>query len=372
MRATKAIIHLDCLQKNIQSIRNKIGSQVGICVPIKADAYGHGSVHVAVTAIRSGAGCLAVAGVQEGIELRESGIVAPILLLSLPLLEELPAVIKHRLTLMIPDKTFAEAVSEAAREQGEIADIHIKIDTGMGRIGCTAEHAADLAKYIMSCKSLRYAGTASHLSSADSDKNDDIAYTKKQIALFEESIFRIKETGIDPGIIHIANSGGVVLHEDSYFNMVRPGLLIYGYPPIESMAEKVPVKPVMELRTNIVFMKQVKKGDYISYGRTWQAKEDTVIATLPIGYADGLPRALSGRFSVCINGKLYPIVGRICMDQCMVDLGQNPPVNRWDEVSVFGGGDTLLNAADIAKILNTIPYEITCNINKRVPRVYVT
>jgi alanine racemase len=375
MRATKAVIHLDRLQLNIELIRKKVGPKVGICVPIKADAYGHGATRVAVAAIRAGAGSLAVASVQEGIELRESGIVAPILLLSLPILEELPAVVKHRLTSLVPDAEFAKALALAAKEQGEIADVHLKIDTGMGRIGCNIDEAAQLAASITSCKSLRYTGTASHLSVADSTQSDDIAYTKKQIALFQEAVAKIKAAGIDPGIVHIANSGAIVLHEDSYFDMVRPGLLMYGYPPIESMAETVPVKPVMELVTNIVFMKNVKKGDYISYGRTWQASEDTVLATLPIGYADGLPRTLSGNFSVCIHGKLYPLAGRICMDQCMVDLGINPPVSRWDQVSIFGGADTccdtVQSAADIAKKLGTIPYEITCNINKRVPRVYI-
>ncbi|MDR2900004.1 MAG: alanine racemase [Treponema sp.] len=371
MRATKAIIHLDCLKANIESIRRKIGPRVRICVPIKADAYGHGATRVAVAAIRAGAACLAVASVQEGIELRESGIVAPILLLSLPLLEELPAVVEHHLTLMVSDADIAEALDIEAQRQCEIADVHIKIDTGMGRIGCNPCEAAELATFISTCDSLRYTGTASHFSAADSVNPDDIAYTKHQISIFKDAVEKIKAAGIDPGIIHIANSGAVILHEDSYFDMVRPGLLIYGYPPIESMANTVPVKPVMEIVTNIVFTKQVKKGDYVSYGRTWQAREDTVLATLPIGYADGLPRALSSHFSVCINGTRYPLVGRICMDQCMVDLGLNPPVSRWDQVTVFGGEDASFDAADIAKKLETIPYEITCNINKRVPRVYL-
>ncbi len=365
------MIHLDRLKANIESIRTKIGSRVAICVPIKADGYGHGAVRVAVAAIRSGAACLAVASVQEGIELRESGIVAPILLLSLPVLEELPAVAEHRLTLLVPDKEFAKEAAAAAQHQDEILRVHIKVDTGMGRIGCSPGDTPELAKYIVSCKSLCYAGTASHLSAADSDNPDDIAYTKKQISLFKDAVSGIKAAGIDPGIVHMANSGGVVLHEDSYFDMVRPGLLVYGYPPIESIADMVPVNPVMELITNIVFIKKVKKGDFISYGRIWQAPEDTTIATLPVGYADGLPRALSGDFSVCINGTMYPVVGRICMDQCMVDLGKNPPVNRWDQVSLFGGLDGSLDAAGVAKKLDTIPYEITCNINKRVPRVYL-
>jgi alanine racemase len=371
MRATKAIIRLDRLRSNIAAIRAKVGPDVRICVPVKADAYGHGSVRVAVAAIRSGATYLAVASVQEGVELREAGIVTPILLFSLPIPEELPDVVSHRISPLVPDLEFARETADAAEAAGEILSVHLKIDTGMGRIGCRPEEAADLARSVAAMKALKIEGTATHLAVGDSTDPDDVAYTKRQIESFRKALHAIRDAGIDPGIAHAAHSGGVALHPDSFFDMVRPGLLVYGYPPVEDRSDAVPVSAVMELDTSIVFIKRVKKGESISYGRIWTAERDTTIATLPVGYADGLPRRMSGKISVLIGGKRYPIVGRICMDQCMVDLGDDGSIKRWDRATIFGGDPRGSSAADLARELGTIPYEITCGINKRVPRVYV-
>lgn len=371
MRATKAIIRLDRLRSNIAAIRAKVGPGVRICVPVKADAYGHGAVRVAVAAIRSGATYLAVASVQEGVELREAGIVAPILLFSLPIPEELPDIVEHRIAPLVPDAEFAQAVADAAEAVGETLPVHLKIDTGMGRIGCRPEEAADLARTIVSMKALKLEGTATHLAVGDSTDPDDVAYTAGQLSAFREAVDSIRQAGIDPGIAHAAHSGAVAMHPDSFFDMVRPGLLVYGYPPVEDRSDAVPVSPVMELDTSVVFLKRVKKGESISYGRIWTADRDTTVATLPVGYADGLPRRLSGKISALIAGKKYPIVGRICMDQCMVDLGNDSGVERWERVTIFGGDSRGCSAADLARELGTIPYEITCGINKRVPRVYV-
>jgi alanine racemase len=178
----------------------------------------------------------------------------------------------------------------------------------------------------------------------------------------------IRKAGIDPGIVHAANTGAVAFHEDAFLDMVRPGILLYGYAP-DGAETVLPVKPVMELVSRIVFIKQVKKGETVSYGRTWTADRDTTIATIPVGYGDGLPRRLSGDVAVRINGAMYPLAGRICMDQCMVDLGPDTAIRRWDKVTIFGGDAP--SAADIAAKLGTISYEITCGINKRVPRVYI-
>jgi alanine racemase len=173
---------------------------------------------------------------------------------------------------------------------------------------------------------------------------------------------------LNPGIVHAANSGAVILHPDAWFDMVRPGILVYGYKTVEEKESSIQVEPVMELRTNVSLIKQVKKGESISYGRTWIAPQDTHVAVLPVGYGDGLPRLLSNKWQVFIGGKAYPLVGRICMDQCMADLGQSQEVHRWDEAVLFGGPAP--SAAVVAEKVGTIPYEITCNINKRVPRVY--
>lgn len=375
MRATRALIHLGRLKSNIAAVRARVGSSVKICVPIKADAYGHGAVRVAVAAIRAGASYLAVASPQEGIELRESGIVAPILLLSLPIPEELPQIVANGITPLVADEEFAEAVAAAAREQfeasGERTAVHLKIDTGMGRIGCEPEDAAALAKAVAGMPELKIEGTATHLAVADSLDADDIAYTEEQIRLFADAVASIREAGIDPGLAHAANSGGVALHPSSWFDMVRPGILVYGYPPAPELAERIVVKPVMELETRIVFLKKTKRGQSVSYGRQWTAERETTIATLPVGYADGLPRRLSNKVRVLIGDREYPIVGRICMDQCMADLGAETGIKRWDRAVIFGPDPRGPSAEDLARELGTIPYEITCGINRRVPRVYL-
>jgi alanine racemase len=370
MRATRAIIHLDKFYHNLRLVREKIGPACGFCVPVKADAYGHGAVRIAEAALNAGARYLAVASVGEGAELREAGIDAPILLFSQPLREELPDIAALNLSLFISDKEFAVEASRTAEEAGKVFPVHIKIDTGMGRMGCRPEEAADLAAAVAACKGLHCTGTATHLAAADSLGEEDFRYTQKQLALFREAVESIKNAGFDPGVVHAANSGALVLHKDSYFDMVRPGILLYGYTPAAGTVFALPAEPVMELVTRIVFIKEVKKGESVSYGRTWIAPENTVAAVLPVGYGDGLPRNLSGNFSVLIQGIPYPLAGRICMDQCMVNLGPNPRIRRWEEVIIFGGQRGAHSAADIAAKLNTIPYEITCNINKRVPRVY--
>ncbi|GHU84101.1 alanine racemase [Spirochaetia bacterium] len=385
MRGTRAIIHLDRLTRNIQAVRNRIGPGRLMCLPVKADAYGHGAVCAARAALAAGVRYLAVAAVQEGALLRKADIDAPVLLLSVPLPEEFSDVIAHNLIPLVTDRELAAGLALAAAEAGKRLPVHLKIDTGMGRVGVTADAAAELAAFINAEPSLEYAGTATHLAVSNSTAEDDIHYTKEQLARFQGALEAIRQTGVKPGIVHAANSGAVLLHEDAWFDMVRPGIMIYGYSPAEAGAEMQgsgesltgtnsgammePLEPVMELESRIVYLKKVHKGETISYGRAWTAPADTWIATIPVGYGDGLPRRLGGRYSVRIRDSFYPLVGRICMDQCMVNLGPETDIRRWEPVTVFGGGGH--SAAAIAEELDTIPYEITCNINKRVPRVYM-
>ena len=366
MQATRAIIHIDNLRRNIEVARNKIGPHPKICLPVKADAYGHGAVCLSQYALDAGVEYLAVAGVSEGAELRSSGINAPILLLSQALPEELPLIAPLELIPLVSDVEFIEEAARAAEEAKKQLTIHLKMDTGMGRLGCHPDEAVSLAKKIVSCSWLRLGGVATHLSVSDSPESDDIAYTKEQLRWFRETLASIRNAGIDPGLAHAANSGALVLHEDSYFDMVRPGLFLYGYSPVKNYP--LSTVPVMELRSAVVFIKKVKKGEDISYGRTWTAQEDTFIGVIPAGYADGFPCGLSSNHSVLIRGKSYPLAGRICMDQCVVNLGPETEVQRWDEAVIFG--PDFINVANMAEKLNTIPYEITCNINKRVPREY--
>jgi len=366
MRATRAIVRLDRFSANFRAIQEKIGPKRRICVPVKADAYGHGATAIARLSVEAGAYCLGVADVQEGAALRNEGISSPILLFSQPLPSEIPEIIKNELSPLVSDSEFIEMLAKTAAEAKIRLSVHLKIDTGMGRMGCAPADAPILAKQIAAFPVLEYAGTATHLAVSDSTSPEDLAYTEQQIAGFKKALEQIRGAGVDPGIIHAANSGAVALHPEAWFDMVRPGIILYGYNSAGSPSPKV--EPVMELRTNIALIKRVKKGETVSYGRTWTSPHDTAIAVLPAGYADGLPRLASNKWQAVIGGETYPLVGRICMDQCMADLGPNPNVSRWDEASLFGGPAP--SAAVLAERIGTIPYEITCNINKRVPRVY--
>jgi alanine racemase len=368
MRATKAVIHLDNFRRNIEAARRKAGPHPRLCVPVKADAYGHGAVQVSNCALEAGAGYLAVATVAEGAELRAAGIGSPVLLLSQALPGEIPEIISLELSPLVSDGDFIDGLGRAAAQAGKTISLHLKVDTGMGRMGCAPDEAVGLAAKIASMKGLELGGTATHLSVSDSPEPVDMAYTREQISRFRDTVDSIRKAGIEPGIVHAANSGALVFHEDSYFDMIRPGIFLYGYSPAASVRGGLLSEPVMELRSAVVLVKQVRKGDAVSYGRTWIAPRDTSIGVIPVGYADGLPRILSNNFSIYIGGGAYPLVGRICMDQCMVDLGNESAVRRWDEAVIFGPGH--VTAADLAKKIGTIPYEITCNINKRVPRVF--
>jgi len=371
MRATRAIIHLENLQSNIAEIKKHLVPGTKLCIPVKADAYGHGALRVAIAAIRSGASYLAVASVQEGIDLREAGIVAPILSLSLPIPEEIQSIIEYELTPLVVDGEFIAELGKTARSMNRIIPVHLKIDTGMSRIGCSPDEAVSLARQIAKEKHLFLEGTATHLSVADSLESEDVAYTKMQLDAFNGAIADIRKEGFDPGIVHAANSGAVILYPEAHFDMARPGILVYGYSPSNELAGRINVKPVMELESQVVSIKKINAGTAVSYGRTWTASQDTFIATIPVGYADGLIRHLSPGLTVRIGEKDFPVVGKICMDQCMIDIGADPWIQRWDHVTIFGPLPASSSAQTLADIIGTIPYEITCAINKRVPRVYV-
>jgi alanine racemase len=370
---TRAIIHLDRFIGNIEAVKARIGHERRICVPVKADAYGHGVMEIAKISLEAGVYCLGIATVAEGIELRNGGITAPILLFTPSHPAEIPDILTAGLTPFVSDKWYACALNEAAASKIRLP-VHLKIDTGMGRNGCSTEEALALAKYIDACESLELAGTATHFAVSDSTDAKDIAYTQLQLSRFKETVDTIKDAGIDPGIVHSANSGAVILHPDTWLDMVRPGIFLYGYKNADEkeipgfLLKSIQAQPVMELRTTVAIIKKIKKGETVSYGRIWTAPQDTTVAVLPAGYADGFPFLASNKWQVVIGGKTYPVAGRICMDQCCVDLGQESDVRRWDEAVIFGG--CAQDAAVLAAAIGTIPYEITCNINKRVPRVY--
>ncbi|MDR2807968.1 MAG: alanine racemase [Spirochaetaceae bacterium] len=365
MRVTKLIIHLDKFRHNIKCVQERVGTHPLLCVPVKADAYGHGAVAIANTALSAGAACFAIARVEEGIQLRRAGITAPILFLSLASPQDLRRIAIYRLSPFVAEHQDISRLVYTASNIGVKISVHLKIDTGMGRIGCRPEDALNLARHIANSPALEYSGTATHLAVSDSQDPSDIQYTNHQLSIFADAVAAIRQAGIDPGIVHAANSGAVIQHPAAYQDMVRPGIVLYGYSPIPGF----PVEPVMEMCSAIIFIKKVRAGESISYGRTWTAPEDTQIATIPVGYADGLPRLLSGKHRVLIKKKFYPLVGRICMDQCMVDLGPNTDIRRGEPVTIFGGDAD--SASVIADTLGTIPYEIICAIKKRVPRICI-
>ena len=343
-----------------------------ICAAVKADAYGHGATVVARTALEAGVSHLGVATVREGADLRRQGIVAPILLFAQPLPGEIPLIIETGLSPFVSDMEFAALLDKAAATAKTRLAVHLKIDTGMRRLGCAPGEAPAFAERLAASDALDHAGTATHLATSDSTVPGDLAYTEKQIDVFRESVESIRAAGLNPGIVHAANSGAIILHPKAWHDMARPGILLYGYKTasdaaLEAALPPLRVEPVMELRAKVVLAKKVGKGESVSYGRTWVADRDTVIAVLSIGYADGLPRLASNRWQAVIAGEAYPLVGTICMDQCMVDLGPSPKARRWDDAVVFGGAAP--GADVLASRIGTIPYEILCNVNKRVPRV---
>lgn len=369
MRATKAIIHLSNIEHNIKTIQRILTPNVKICVPVKADAYGHGAVEVSRSAIKAGAAMLAVATVDEALELRAAGITHPLLLLGISLPEEIPEIVEHGISTFVADLDYIDALEREAKKKGAKAKVHLKVDTGMSRIGCRPHEAVTLAARIAKSASLSLEGTATHLAVSDSALKPDDEFTLLQIERFQSVLDTFKKSGINGGLAHIANSGAVARFPQAAFDMVRPGILVYGYAPAPDAEGLLNVRPVMELQTQIVSIHKIEKGTSVSYGRAWKAPADTMIATIPVGYADGILRRCSPGLQVTVGGALRPVVGRICMDQCMVDLGMDSGVSRWDTVTVFGEGE--VTAATVARLCNTIPYEITCGINaKRVPRVY--
>ena len=355
------------LEANIRYIRASIDNSTMMCLAVKANGYGHGAVEIGKKAINTGVEYLAVATLGEGEELKAIGPRARILLLGLPLPGEFPRIIRSGISAVVADYSTCEEYQKAAMATGVRARLHLKIDTGMGRIGCPPEQAAELAVAINRSPYLELEGVCTHFPVADSE---DRSFTQDQIDKFKHCITEMREAGVNPGIIHAANSAATQAYPDSWFNMVRVGMAAYGYPQAVSSSSQYELKPVMEFISKIVFLKRVTAGIGLSYGLTHTTKGETVIATVATGYADGYSRAISNRGEVLIRGKRYPVVGTVCMDQLLVDLGPDPDAELYDDVVLFGPDTKGPDAAEVARWAGTISYEVTCGINGRVPRIY--
>ncbi len=369
---THARIHLKNIRFNLENIRNVIGAGRKILLPVKANAYGHGAVEISQLAERVGIDWLGVATVPEGIQLRKAGIRLPILKLGPAYPEEMEEAIGNNLTLTICDMQNAKALNEAARKNRKIEPIHVKVDTGMGRIGISPEDAPELAGFInRELTFLRFEGIWTHLPVSDEASH---SFTQRQLSNFGKIVENVeKRLSGKIELVHAANSGGVLAHPESWLNMVRPGIMAYGYYPSSDVPRKVPLKPGLSFETHISFIKKVTKGTAIGYGRTWVAPEDTWIATFSAGYADGFNRRFSNSGRVLIGGRSFPVVGRVCMDASMANLGPKADARVGDDVILIGrSGDEEITVEEWAKKLDTITYEVTCQIGSRVQRVYDT
>lgn len=370
IRATRACIYIESLKGNLAAIRKSVAPGTAICAAVKANAYGHGVLPVARALRESGVEVLGVSSPFEGEELRQGGDTGRIILFGPTVPDEIPLTVSAGLEPMVTGKSYMDSLEEVlAGMPGEAKiQVHLKVDTGMGRVGCQPEEAVGLARRITANPGMLLAGTTTHFPSADSEEPDDIDFTLKQAAILRQVADDIRNAGIDPGVLHAANSGAIAISPETAFGMIRPGIALYGYGPPLRSGEKL--LPVMELKTKITALKKVSAGTTVSYGRTWRSSRDSWIATLPLGYADGYSRLLSNRAQVLIGGKRYPIAGTVCMDQIMVDLGPETDVALHDDVIVFGPDPSGPDAEELARIIGTISYEITCGISARVPRVY--
>ena len=372
LRATRAYIHLDSLASNLAAVRGTVPAGTLVCAAVKADAYGHGALRVAEALRDAGVEYLGVATPFEGLELREAGDKGGIILYGPTTPEEIPVTVSAGLEPMAPGREYILALAgeAAGRGKGKPLRVHLKVDTGMGRVGCRPEEAPALARLIAETPALELAGVATHFPVGDSQAEDHLGFTRGQVALLKGVADEIAASGIDPGILHAANSGGVAFGSGTELGMVRPGIALYGYGPGLSSGESL--CPVMELKTRITAVKKIRAGETVSYGRTWEAPEDSWVATLPVGYADGYSRLLSNRARVLIKGRTHPVVGTVCMDQMMVRLDGEGDIAPYDEVTLFGPDPAGPDAEELAGLMGTISYEVTCGISRRVPRIYVT
>ncbi len=367
---THAQIHLGNIRANIEGIRNKIGADRKMLIAVKANGYGHGAIEVSRMAERIGVDWLGVATVPEGIQLREAGIRLPILKFSPVFPREIEAALRNNLTLAVCDGESAEAIRLVCNACGLKARVHIKVDTGMGRVGVLPQEAPALAATIeKNSPEIHLEGLFTHLPVSDEQETE---FTKNQIAQFKSAIESVNTAiGRKIDLAHCSNSGAVLGHEEAWLDMVRPGIMVYGYYPDEGTPRSIPLLPAMSILTRVSFVKKVAAGTSIGYGRTWLAPRDTFIATIPAGYADGFNRLFSNKGRVLIGGNSHPLAGRVCMDQSMVDLGPETSVKVGDEVVLMGrSGREEISCYEWAKALGTITYEVTCQINARVQRYF--
>lgn len=372
-RATRAEIDLQAFRHNFQNLRSHISPQTRIMAVVKADAYGHGALPCARVAVECGADYLGAGVIEEGIELRQSGLDAPILILGSIFPDEAEDLVRHDLATIVCTLPLAQALAKEAEKQNKTASVHIKVDTGMNRLGVLPENLPELLNQIRNLPNLKIEGVSTHFASAD---DEVLSITQAQLKKFQAALAYLKQD--DRPLIHCSNTSALFKFPESHFDMVRPGLILYGALPSPSLqavlSEKEnlsPFKPVMQWKSRIILVKSIAKGQPVSYSGSFTTQRGSLIATLPVGYADGLHRSLSNKMDVLIRGKRAPQIGNICMDMTLIDVTEIQDVQAGDEVVLFGKqeGQTI-TVDEMATKGGTIPYEILCNVGKRVPRIY--
>ena len=371
LKRTWVEIDLDRLQHNFETIRHTLHPHTRMMAVVKADAYGHGAVSVARELITFGVDCFAVSNLEEAIQLRQAGIGQEILILSYTPVSQVPTLLQYHITQTVICPAHAQALSDAAVAAGARLPVHIKIDTGMSRVGFvhhTSSDRAQVAAEVVKAAGLpglTPVGIFTHFASAD---EPDDAFTRAQFARFMQTVTDAEDAGVRFAVRHCCNSAATERFPEMQLDMVRPGIILYGLAPDDSwMHDLLPLQPVMQLKTAVSMVKTLAAGETVSYGRTYTADHPITIATVPIGYADGYPRAMSNKAYMLVNGQKAPVIGRVCMDQCMLDVS-GIDVEVGDTVTVFGDG---LPVERYAAWMQTINYEAVCLIGKRVPRVYL-
>jgi len=368
VRATWAEVDLGVLRRNFQLIREKVGGagSTGVMLVVKANAYGHGLVEV-TRALDDLADCVGVAVLEEGILLRREGVEKPIVVMGGVWGDQIPHFIKHGLTLTASSTDRLSQIDGAARAMGRRAKVHLKIDTGMERVGIHYFNAHRLQEAALKCGGVDVLGVYSHFANADSE---DLAHARLQLERFLEVLAFYEKRSLPRPTAHMANSAAMLRLPESRLDMVRPGLLLYGVYPSPFVPREIGVSPAMAWKSRVVYFKVVPPGHPVSYGSTWESDRPVRVVTIPVGYGDGYSRGMSNKSSVIIDGRRYPQVGTICMDQMMVNIERDSAYNG-DEVVLLGpGGPERITVEDMAVWAGSVPYEVLTSINARVPRVY--
>jgi alanine racemase len=374
-RPTWAEINLNNLASNFNQVKKHVSPAARVMAVIKANAYGHGAVECARRLANEGADWFGVALPEEGIELRTSGIVQPVLCLGGFWHGQASLCVQHQLTPVVYRLDMIESLDQAASDAGIVADVHVKVDTGMGRLGVRFDQLNKFVAALAQFRNVRVDGLMSHLAAADDASCQPL--TEDQIRRFEDAVVVFRDHGYRPTFLHLANSAGIFGHREAWGNMVRPGGVLYGLwrdvlPPSTSSPE---LRPVMSLYSKISLLKWVPPGETLGYGCTFEASRKSLIATVPIGYHDGYMRGLSNRAHVLVRGTYAPVVGRISMDLTLIDVTDVPGVELEDEVTLLGwdrhNAELKIPAEELARISGTLSYEVTCGVGERVPRVYV-